>query len=173
MNPDNIPLHLDADTVLALDGLVDLAEPLPISWWPQTWGWFVVALLLTAAFMLFLMYHRRKSQKNRYRVEALMQLDFLRKQPSQIILLAETAKLLKRVALSAWPRERVAPLAGKEWVRFLNETTRQPLFGEEAEILLSETEYRLQNETQAAQAERIQEFCEAAKRWIEEHSVSA
>lgn len=49
---------------------------------------------------------------------------------------AELAELLKRVALAYFPRERVAELHGKEWLLFLNATSKNLDFLPEERALL-------------------------------------
>ncbi len=58
----------------------------------------------------------RRWMFNRYRREALKEL--------QTLTVAEFSVLLKRTALSVWPREKVASLSGVEWLQFLDATIR-------------------------------------------------
>jgi hypothetical protein len=77
----------------------------------------------------------RHRQLNCYRREALALLDTV--DGSGIAL----ATLVKRVALSVYPRERVASLAGERWLIFLDETgvthafTRGPGAGLRASLM--------------------------------------
>ena len=90
MNP-NIP---------SIDQLKELGLPAPVSYAPQTWGWWVLlALLLLAALLLGL---RRYWQwrTDAYRREGLARLAQLRERSDDLNALRELPELLKRVALS-------------------------------------------------------------------------
>ena len=134
-----------------LAGLADIVTPPPVSWLPQTWGWAVLGAVLLVLLAWMLWRWRKRREANRYRREALGELER--------ISLNEVPALLKRTALAAWPREQVAALSGAEWVAFLK------VEGGLAD-LLNDAEYRsasLSNE----------EIKAATRRWIEEHHVSA
>jgi Domain of unknown function (DUF4381) len=103
-----------------LDSLHDFYRPLPPSWRPQTVGWYVV-FAIAALLLLWLSLHLiRRWQQNRYRREALTEL--ARIEATQF------SALLKRTALSAWPREEVASLSGPAWLRFLDSSAPEPSF---------------------------------------------
>jgi hypothetical protein len=96
-----------------LDKLHDFYQPLAPSWTPQTVGWYVL-FVVAGLFVTWVAVHQmRKWFANRYRRAALRELDLLSAN--------EFSALLKRTALAAWPRERVASLSGGEWLKFLNE----------------------------------------------------
>ena len=104
----------------SLANLADIVLPPPVPWWPPAPGWYaVLALALLAALGLALVLIRRQVA-NRYRREALAE---LARMPSAG--LAGLPELLKRVALCAWPRARVAALTGRDWWRFLDATSPQ------------------------------------------------
>ena len=88
-----------------LDKLHDFYQPPPPSWRPQTIGWYVV-FAIAALLLLWLVVHlMRRWIANRYRREAMREL--VSANPEQL------SELLKRTALSAWPREKVAALSGE------------------------------------------------------------
>jgi hypothetical protein len=105
-----------------LSQLRDIHLPPPISWWPPAPGWWlllgVAALLLAGAFWWF--QHRRN---NRWRRQALQELTALRGLPSgpQAGLIALSV-LLRRVAISRFPRHEVAALNGDACLAFLDRT---------------------------------------------------
>ncbi|TBY08169.1 DUF4381 domain-containing protein [Rhizobium laguerreae] len=165
---------LDPITQAALRSLRDIATPPPVTWWPQTWGWAVVALLLAVAVALWALTLIRRYRRDAYRREALRLLDEI--EPK--ILHAETrrqavedlASVLKRAALAAWPRGEVASLSGGAWVRFLDQHGGD-FAGQALERLLDDFEYR-------ASVDRFpsivwSDIIASARTWIERHDVSA
>ena len=91
-----------------LDLMHELVIPGPVSWTPQTPGWWVLSgwLLLATALVVVAIVRRR--QRNRYRHEALTLLDAIASRPD--VPPAESARqvaeVLKRAALVAYPRAR-------------------------------------------------------------------
>jgi hypothetical protein len=106
----------------SLEHLHDLIMPVPVSWWPPAPGWLVVGAALVMILGWWLIRAIQYWQSNAYRREALALLDNAGGSE------AELATLIKRVALSAYPRERVASLTGEQWLVFLNRTGRTDAF---------------------------------------------
>jgi hypothetical protein len=104
----------------SLDKLHDFYQPPPPAWTPQTIGWYVVFAVIALLAMWMTIHTLRRWLANRYRREALRELALL--QPEQF------STLLKRTALSAWPRDRVASLSGDTWLKFLNESAKSNSF---------------------------------------------
>lgn len=109
-----------------LAGLHPLREPVAIGWWPPAPGWWallVIVLALTALLGYFLWRRRRN---NAYRRRALLQLAALRRQyengGDRLHYIEQLNALLKRVALTAYPRQQVAGRHGESWRNFLNES---------------------------------------------------
>ncbi|WP_020469494.1 DUF4381 domain-containing protein [Zavarzinella formosa] len=148
----------------SLDRLHDIAMPPPAPWWPPTPGWitlaaFLFALLLLGLAMLVLQRHR-----NRYRREALAELDRLGQTPDP----AALAELLKRVALAAYAREKVASLTGTAWLTFLDETGRHPLFKDGPGKRLEESAFQSPTGTKLTDEDRRQ-MVGAVRDWITHH----
>src|SRR5262249_19975429 len=104
---------------VSLERLHDIVAPGAVPWWPPAPGWywlmgflFLIVLALAAHWIL-------QWQHNRYRREALAQLaqwETEGKSPGQrAAALLALAELLKRTALTAYPREQVATLTGAKW----------------------------------------------------------
>src|SRR5262249_8234805 len=111
-------------------------------------------------------------QHNRYRREALAELRDVesslkdpRTRPAELLLLCE---LLKRTALTAFPRERVASLNGKAWVEFLDHTGGQTAFGNGPRTLLETTLY---DPRTAATLDNhsVQALSAAIRQWVKKH----
>lgn len=105
---------------LGLSQLIDLLEPAsapaPVSMMPQTFGWVVLALLLLAALAGGVFALRRHRVATAYRRAALGALAGCGDDPARI------AEVLRRTALAAYPRARVAGLHGAEWLAFLDDS---------------------------------------------------
>lgn len=115
---------MSADTA-SLARLHDIVVPDPVPWWPPAPGWlWLLGLALVLALAVLLAGFVRW-QKRRYRREALADLARLelaapRRPPGAT--LAALAELLKRSALTAYPRRDVAALTGPAWFAFLDRT---------------------------------------------------
>ena len=93
-----------------LDTLHGFYEPPPPAWTPQTVAWYCVFALAAIAATCALVWMIRKRIRNRYRREALHELETTRADGF--------SALLKRTALSAWPRDEVASLSGAHGCNF-------------------------------------------------------
>lgn len=135
-----------------------LPDPVPV--WPLAPGWYMLlALLLAAAAWAGACWwrHRRAQQ---YRRQALAELEGLDEAGA-------IPGLLKRAALSVFPRQEVAQLTGADWHRFLDRSAGRPLFEGETGLLLDRASY--ENGTlDADQGERLRT---AAGAWLKEHRV--
>jgi Domain of unknown function (DUF4381) len=142
-----------------LDKLHDFYQPPAPAWTPQTFGWYVLFVVAGLLVIWVVVHQTRKWLANRYRRAALRQLDLLP--------VNELSALLKRTALAAWPRERVASLSGAEWLRFLNEAAGDETFHSPPANRVEELALQpvtLSNEDEHA-------LREAAATWIRRHRV--
>ncbi|KAF2394900.1 DUF4381 domain-containing protein [Pseudomonas frederiksbergensis] len=90
MNP-NIP---------SIEQLKELGLPAPVSYAPQTWGWWVLLGLLVLAVLLVSARKVWQWRRDRYRREALVRLAELQRRSDDLSALRELPELLKRVAIS-------------------------------------------------------------------------
>ncbi|WP_274628155.1 DUF4381 domain-containing protein [Arvimicrobium flavum] len=165
----------DLETRQALQSLADIVLPQPVAWWPQTWGWALLALVVAALIVLAVwrwLHHRRI---NRYRREALALLADLEQtghggQPGSVQAVAE---LLKRVVLAAWPREEVARVSGAAWVKFLRDHAGGAMIADEAAALLADGEYRAAPPRDRLSEQQFRALIDTARAWIEKHRVPA
>lgn len=104
----------------SLSRMHEIVPPEPVGWWPPTAGWWLllVLVLLIAAGAWIRM--ARRHQSNAYRRAALQQ-------AGELDAAAELVALLKRTALSAWPRDEVASLGGEAWIEWLGRTAGSPV----------------------------------------------
>lgn len=110
------------DDPTSLDRLHDVVVPPPVPWWPPTLGIAIVLAALALVVLALLLKAFMRWQADRYRREALRVLEDPATQPT------EWSALLKRTALSIWPREEVAHLTGKDWLAFLDRTAGMNAF---------------------------------------------
>ncbi|MET0949428.1 MAG: DUF4381 domain-containing protein [Pseudomonas sp.] len=191
MNP-NIP---------SIDQLQEIALPVPISYAPQTWGWWVLLGLLVMAVLLVGARRYWQWRRDRYRREALVRLAELQSHSDQLNALRELPELLKRVALSmpcpvgarlarepgaAVPqRDRVivlrgqasllqglAALGGEDWQAFLVRHSAQPLPADFSQQLAL-LAYAPDATLQALPPEQRQQLFDTCKLWVEHHHVAA
>lgn len=104
----------------SLDRLHDLIVPPPAPWWPPAPGWLILLTLIALLLLTSLLKSFIRWQADRYRREALAK---LHDTP-----LTGLSALVKRVALTVWPREQVADLTGPAWLSFLDRTGSMNLF---------------------------------------------
>ncbi|HSC68393.1 MAG TPA: DUF4381 domain-containing protein [Cellvibrio sp.] len=106
-----------------LDQLADIHLPDGVSWWPLAPGWWILLTLVAAAAIGFFIWRRRK-QQNHYRVIALQELNtiYSRYNESQdaASYLQALSILLRRTALTAYPRSFNASIKGIEWLNWLD-----------------------------------------------------
>ena len=168
---------LDPSVRAALEKLTDVVAPPPVSFVPQTWGWAALAAIVLALAVWGLVRWRRHRETNRYRREALAELARIERtitegrDPTES--LAAIPLLLKRVALAAWPRSRVASLAQTHWVDFLGATEGESTLPAALAKLLNDIEYRSARELAAISTDDARACVEVARHWIEAHRVSA
>jgi len=167
-------VHLTSQEELA--DLADIAVPDPVSWYPQTWGWWVLVGALVVAALVFAVRRIRRYVANRYRRAALEELAALEatldNESRRAAALAELAVLLKRTALGAWPRAEVASLSGRAWIDFLRRHGGRTDIDERMAQFLDDTEYRPES-LASVSPEDAQACAQAARGWIEGHRVSA
>jgi hypothetical protein len=147
--------------------LRDIHTPGMIETWPPAPGWWILAALSALLLIAGLTWLYRYWRANRYRREAMSELVRLlenwHKNEDDLAYLEALQKLLKRAALTSFPREEVASLTGEAWVQFLDRTTGSHNFSiGEAEVLIDGT-YRPDISVD------IENLHLAAKSWIQKH----
>jgi len=168
---------LDPSVRAALEKLTDIVAPPPVSFVPQTCGWVALGAVALVLAVWGLVLWRRHRQANRYRGEALSELACIERtiieghDPAEA--LAAIPPLLKRVALAAWPRSRVASLAQTRWVDFLRATDGESTLAAPLAKLVNDIEYRSAKELAAMSADDARVCVRLARHWIEAHRVSA
>ena len=152
----------------ALNQLRDIHLPPPIGIWPIAIGWYLLALLLLIAGILFYFRHRRRRVKRRaLQILADYERQYRNHGPKEMPAeetVAKIADLLRRVALAYFPRETVAGLEGQAWLDFLNRTSRGLDFNVLANVLL-ELPYQ---KTKSGQKADLNGLFSSAKSWVKQ-----
>ena len=141
----------------------EIVVPEPVPWIPQTPGWWVLLGWVLAVVALCTLAFIRRRQRNRYRREALALLDNVESDtevpPAESA--RRVAEIVKRTALVAYPRSRVAKWYGEDWARFLRETTGNDKRISEAAGSLATAAYRPDADGRA--------LVPPARRWVRVH----
>jgi hypothetical protein len=116
----------------ALASLRDIqAAPIP-SYWPPAAGWWILTLLLLLMILLAAYQGRRyyqRWQRRRQVLHHLAQLHAVSQTENDLrSFAAGLSILLRRVALTLYPRQNVAGLSQNEWLQFLDATGGQGQF---------------------------------------------
>jgi hypothetical protein len=165
MNPD----------LTSLDRLHDIITPPPASWWPPAPGWYLVIGLAAWLAGVAAVRGLRSWRRNCYRREAISQMRRLQSSNTRDKgnLLRETATILKRAALSAWPRKDVASLTGPAWWawwRWLDQAGNVTVFSSGLGELLERAAY---DQRSAADLDdrQLNHVFTAVRNWLSHHRV--
>ncbi len=158
----------------SLDRLHDILGPAPVSWWPPASGWYWVMAFALIFLVAFALKSFIRWQHNRYRREALPELarleTALKIQDQRAATMLALSELLKRVALTAFPREQVATLTGKPWFEFLDHTGSNAAFSNGLGATLENAIYDPRT-VAALDEQKIQELTQAVRHWIKNHQT--
>ncbi len=161
----------------SLKNLYDIISPEPIAWLPPAPGWYVSGVIVLYLMISICLRRFRIWRKNKYRREALAELNRLADQaqnPQQ----RETAlralpELLKRTALAAFRRDAVASLCGRDWLEFLDKTGSVNTFTQGIGRLLPDLSYRPSEAIENVSSDEIAELLALMREWIKRHHSAA
>jgi len=142
--------------------LRDIHIPEPISWWPPAMGWWVLAILIPLSLYFLYRLYKRITRKTALKTakkqfKQLKNTDNLSPQAKLI----QLASLLRRLAISLYPRTQVASLTGEQWLNFLDSSLPSPRFTEGFGQLLTEATYH--RSPNLAELDTLFSLCET---WI-------
>ena len=123
--------------------LRDIHLPDPIGWWPLAPGWWGLLVLLISLIGILVYVIRRRRRVTPIKL-ALAELAQLEANPdlSTREQLEALSILMRRVALTLYPRDEVAGRVGEDWLNWLDRTGGEPAFQQEAGRLLADLPYR-------------------------------
>ncbi len=122
--------------------LRDIQLPEAISWWPPAYGWWILALLILLCFYLIFRLYKRLTRKTALKsakkyFQALRNDEKLSKQEQLVAL----SSLMRRTAISLYPRTDVASLTGEDWLNFLDNSIPNRGFNSDIGWLLTNALY--------------------------------
>ena len=163
------------DESTSLDRLHDLVLPPEISWWPPApaWYWVLGSFALAALWLLVRSFSHWQQQ--RYRREALAELrahHAALSDPSQRVqALTALAVLMKRVAITAYPRRETASLTGSVWLAFIDETSGKTAFAESDGSILETVVYGAPT-GRPVDDKQVEELAHQVRLWITTHRAN-
>jgi hypothetical protein len=125
--------------------LRDIHVPPAPPFWPLAPGWWIVGAIVVAllAWIGVVLWRRERLRRRRRRViDALSLLERTLATERSAAGLARVSVLLRRLALTRFPRERIAALSGDAWLRFLDETGGDGRFADGPGRVLADGPYR-------------------------------
>lgn len=146
-------------------GLLDIPLPPLVSLWPQTWTARIAIACVLAAFVVWLCWFVRHRWLNRYRRDAIAELERLTRSPADRDQISTgLALLVRRTALAAFPREHVAELTGPAWLSFLDRSYGGTEFSDGPGRDLETSIYR-----PSSGDEGLSPLIDLVRRWIKVH----
>ena len=106
--------------------LKDIPAPAPVSYLPQTTGWWLVGGVLLLGALVYAFIRWRRWWRNRYRREAQAELAAIERAAADPATRAQALGaipgLVKRTVLVWAPRKDAGPMTGEAWLRYLDRT---------------------------------------------------
>ena len=148
-----------------MSNLEEIVPPEPVPFTPETIGWYLLAGILVLALLWIAWRMLRRRRANAYRRVALSELATLESGSPRPL-----PELLKRVALAAYPRRRVAELTGEAWLGFLDGTLATTDFTRGVGRWLPRLAYEPDSTSALSDTEKKELFA-LARRWVRGHRV--
>jgi len=156
----------------SIEQLQELGLPAPVSYAPQTWGWWVLLAILLLAALAIATRRYWQWRRDRYRREALVRLAQLRDRSDDLNALRELPELLKRVAISMPQSQSVAASEQEDWQRFLQQHSKKPLPADFSQQL-ARLAYAPDDVLRTLPASQRQALFDTCQHWVEHHHVAA
>lgn len=161
----------------SLQYLHDIISPVPASWLPPAPGWYALGFSLFLICSWFSVHQYLAWKRNKYRREALIELDVLGKEladnASYQQLLPQLPRLVKRTAIAAYGRNLVASVTGDDWLAFLDKTGSTHLFTKGSGQLLNDCSYLPAAQLAQFSRKQVAGLQKAVFYWIRKHQNSS
>lgn len=109
-----LPTSAGQDPLLQLR---DIKTPTEVDWWPLDWGWWLLLVVSMFALITLIVVIKRRIEFNKPRKEALRAIAAISEHDDNWPV--QLNSLLKRTALSYFPKENISSLHSQQWRDFL------------------------------------------------------
>ncbi len=131
--------------------LQDIHLPESASFWPPALGWWLLLAVLVVLIAWLIVKTLKRIKQRKYRAKIFTKFDVLEKKlkdkPNNAVI-AEINTLLRQLAVTYYPRSKIASLTGGDWLHFLDQSGGTQGFSRGAGRILIEAPYRLEKEVE-------------------------
>ena len=122
--------------------LRDIHLPEAIGWWPPAIGWWLLALLIPLLFVLMVWLYKKITRKTALKAAKKLLLK-IEQDPAldDYQKLCELSVLIRRTAISVFPRSTAASLTGEAWLTFLDKALHDQRFSNGPGSVLKQIPY--------------------------------
>ena len=173
MTGDEVTVNIeDTDSFgnYLIHGIDEIILPEAVSWWPTAPGWKVLAIIIVILLLFMCVRWMKHWWRNRYRREALRQLQQVQRQAGKQLheVVTVLPYYLKVTALQAYPRQDVASLSGEHWLAFLDKQYSGVAFSEGIGRKLLAVAYLPQEQWQLSEKDS-EVLISMSRSWISKH----
>ena len=132
MTPNQLPLK-------------DIHLPESVGWWPPAIGWWILAFLVPLLIVLGIWLFKRITRKTALKTaKAILNSIKQDENLDDYQKVCQMSVLIRRTAISCFPRSETASLTGKEWLLFLDTPLQDQRFSDGIGKLLVDAPYQQQ-----------------------------
>lgn len=132
MTPNQLPLK-------------DIHLPESVGWWPPAIGWWILAFLIPLLIVLGIWLFKRITRKTALKTaKAILNSIKQDENLDDYQKVCQMSVLIRRTAISCFPRSETASLTGKEWLLFLDTPLQDQRFSDGIGKLLVDAPYQQQ-----------------------------
>lgn len=139
-------------------------EPVRVSYWPLQPGWYLLMAIVLILLLLMVWKRYKRRLKDAYKREAIKSIQSLSNDNDFFFQLNQ---IIKAVAIKSYGREKVASLAGKEWITFLQKS-KEGVISSSNVLKSLESQQYLKRENQTENSDIDMYKLESIK-WIKKH----
>ena len=155
-------MNPDLPAMPSLQGMQDILLPPPVPFWPATPAWAALGILALAVVLFLAWRGLRRWRRDAYRRLAMRAVDDAAARGD----IPAIPALVKRAALAAYPRQRVAGLSGQDWAAWLCRTAPRGQLAAREALALAEFTY-------VHPAEAAPLALAGARKWLAWHDRAA